>query len=301
MAGEWWRADVEAVEKQGRMLGKAPNTSDAHTINGKPGPLFPCSEKHTYALEVRWGKTYLLRIVNAAVNDELFFSIAGHTMTVVEIDATYTKPLTASTIHLSPGQTTNVLVRADRRPGRYFMAAKPFNNVPVPADNKTAAAILQLNADRPTANPLMHSPRNLCVVDTHRLHEHQLHRKARNSGTGSTNHLSREYPIKKPRPKNLRFVLLASRACTGFGGSKYPTQQKCRTYTQPMQKQAEDEEKRTEENRDDGRLGQLFPPQMIAPAVSLEVSTSSSHVGLAFHGGYCIQTSSEVLFGDCGA
>jgi laccase len=92
---------------------------------------------------VQWGKTYLLRVINAAVNDELFFSIAGHTMTVVEIDATYTKPLAASTIQLSPGQTTNVLVRADQRPGRYFMAAKPFNDVPVPADNKTATAILQ--------------------------------------------------------------------------------------------------------------------------------------------------------------
>ncbi|TVU02527.1 hypothetical protein EJB05_51975 [Eragrostis curvula] len=43
--GEWWHADVEAVEKQGTMLGMAPNMSDAHTINGKPGPLFPCSEK----------------------------------------------------------------------------------------------------------------------------------------------------------------------------------------------------------------------------------------------------------------
>ncbi|RCV26343.1 hypothetical protein SETIT_5G238100v2 [Setaria italica] len=141
--GEWWHADVEAVEKQGRALGMAPNTSDAHTINGKPGPLFPCSDKHTYALQVQWGKTYLLRIINAAVNDELFFTIAGHTMTVVEIDATYTKPLSASTIQLSPGQTTNVLVRADQRPGRYFMAAKPFNDAAVPADNKTATAILQ--------------------------------------------------------------------------------------------------------------------------------------------------------------
>ncbi|KAI7726371.1 hypothetical protein M8C21_004986, partial [Ambrosia artemisiifolia] len=42
--GEWWHADVEMVEKQGNALGLPPNTSDAHTINGKPGPLFPCSE-----------------------------------------------------------------------------------------------------------------------------------------------------------------------------------------------------------------------------------------------------------------
>ncbi|KAG8056101.1 hypothetical protein GUJ93_ZPchr0001g30948 [Zizania palustris] len=141
--GEWWNADVETVERQGRMLGMAPNMSDAHTVNGKPGPLFPCSQKHTYVLQVQRGKTYLLRVINAAVNDELFFSIAGHTMTVVEIDATYTKPFVASTILLSPGQTTNVLVRANQRPGRYFMVAKPFNGVPIPADNQMATAILQ--------------------------------------------------------------------------------------------------------------------------------------------------------------
>ncbi|RHN41864.1 putative laccase [Medicago truncatula] len=25
-------------------MGLSPNMSDAHTINGKPGPLFPCSD-----------------------------------------------------------------------------------------------------------------------------------------------------------------------------------------------------------------------------------------------------------------
>ncbi|KAJ0963300.1 hypothetical protein J5N97_028422 [Dioscorea zingiberensis] len=36
----------------------------------------------TYALEVEMEKTYLLRIVNAALNDEIFFAIAGHNMIV---------------------------------------------------------------------------------------------------------------------------------------------------------------------------------------------------------------------------
>ncbi|KAK1315084.1 Laccase-11 [Acorus calamus] len=96
--GEWWNRDVEEAVKQGNKLGLPPAMSDAHTINGKPGPLFPCSEKHTYALEVESGKTYLLRIVNAALNDELFFTIAGHNMTVVEIDAVYVKPFTTNTL-----------------------------------------------------------------------------------------------------------------------------------------------------------------------------------------------------------
>lgn len=45
--GEWWNDDVEEVVKQGNQLGLPPKMSDAHTINGKPGPLFPCSEKRT--------------------------------------------------------------------------------------------------------------------------------------------------------------------------------------------------------------------------------------------------------------
>ncbi|KAK6922702.1 Multicopper oxidase, type 1 [Dillenia turbinata] len=166
--GEWWNNDVEEVEKQGNQMGVPPNMSDAHTINGKPGPLFPCSEKckiltltadfdmvecrvltttsliiDTYAMEVEQGKTYLLRIINAALNDELFFGISGHNMTVVEIDAVYTKPFSTQSLLIGPGQTTNVLVQANSVLGRYFMAARPFMDVPLSIDNKTATAILQ--------------------------------------------------------------------------------------------------------------------------------------------------------------
>lgn len=97
----------------------------------------------TFAMEVESGKTYLLRIINAALNDELFFAIAGHNFTVVEVDAVYTKPFTTEAILIAPGQTTNVLVQANQKPGRYFMAARPFNDAPIPVDNKTATGILQ--------------------------------------------------------------------------------------------------------------------------------------------------------------
>ena len=94
-------------------------------------------------MEVQFGKTYLLRIINAALNDELFFAISGHTMTVVEIDAVYVKPFTTQAILIAPGQTTNVLVKADQSPNRYFMAARPFMDAPLAVDNKTVTAILQ--------------------------------------------------------------------------------------------------------------------------------------------------------------
>ncbi|KAJ8764298.1 hypothetical protein K2173_006038 [Erythroxylum novogranatense] len=155
LLGEWWHTDVEEVEKQGISMGLPPNMSNAHTINGKPGPLFPCSEKHTFAMQVESGKTYLLRIINAALNDELFFSISGHNMTVVEVDAVYTKPFTTPSVLIAPGQTTNVLVQANQIPGRYFMATRPFIDAPIPVDNKTATGILQYKGIPNTVLPLL--------------------------------------------------------------------------------------------------------------------------------------------------
>jgi laccase len=45
MAGEWWKADTEAIINQAKQTGLAPNNSDAHTINGLPGPLHNCTAK----------------------------------------------------------------------------------------------------------------------------------------------------------------------------------------------------------------------------------------------------------------
>ncbi|KAJ6393137.1 hypothetical protein OIU77_022590 [Salix suchowensis] len=95
---------------------EVPNVSDAYTINGLPGPLYNCSAKDTFKLKVKPGKTYLLRLINAALNDELFFSIANHTFTVVEADAVYVKPFDTKTLLIAPGQTTNVLLKDQTPP-----------------------------------------------------------------------------------------------------------------------------------------------------------------------------------------
>ncbi|PSS21405.1 Laccase-11 like [Actinidia chinensis var. chinensis] len=187
LLGEWWNSDVEEVVKQGTNLGLPPNMSDAHTINGKPGPLFPCFEKHTFAMEVEPGKTYLLRIINAALNDQLFFAIANHNMTVVEIDAVYTKPFTTQALFIGPGQTTNVLVSANQAPGRYFMAARPFLDVPIPIDNKTATAILQYKSIPNTVLPKL--PRLPAPNDTKFALGYDENLKSLNS---------QQYPAKVP-------------------------------------------------------------------------------------------------------
>ncbi|XP_072997200.1 laccase-22-like [Typha latifolia] len=139
--GEWWKSDTELVINQAMSAGLPPNVSDAHTINGHPGPMSACaSPQDGFKLQVESGKTYMLRIINAALNDELFFKVAGHNLTVVEVDAVYTKPFTTDTVLITPGQTTNVLLYADKSAGRYLVTVSPFMDSPIPVDNLTATA-----------------------------------------------------------------------------------------------------------------------------------------------------------------
>ncbi|WOK91822.1 laccase-4-like [Canna indica] len=146
--GEWWKADTEAVISQALQTGGGPNVSDAYTVNGLPGPLYNCSAKDTFKLKVKTGKTYLLRLINAALNNELFFSIANHTLAIVEVDAVYVKPFETSTLLISPGQTTNVLLRTNPTypDAMFFMTARPFVTGAGTFDNSTVAGILEYDS-----------------------------------------------------------------------------------------------------------------------------------------------------------
>ncbi|KAL0347326.1 UNVERIFIED_CONTAM: Laccase-17 [Sesamum calycinum] len=145
--GEWYNGDPEAIINQAMQTGGGPNVSDAYTINGLPGPLYNCSSsaKDTFKLKVKPGKTYLLRLINAALNEDLFFSIANHSLTVVEADAIYVKPFQSDTVLLTPGQTTNLLLetKSQSPSANFLMAASPYVTGLATFDNSTAAGILE--------------------------------------------------------------------------------------------------------------------------------------------------------------
>ncbi|KAJ8770166.1 hypothetical protein K2173_011501 [Erythroxylum novogranatense] len=152
--GEWWKTDVETVINRAMQTGLAPNLSDAHTVNGHPGPVPNCTSQG-FSLKVERGKTYLLRIVNAAVNDELFLRIAGHNLTVVEVDASYTKRFTTDTIFIGPGQTTNALLTANKNVGKYAIVVSPFMDTVVAVDNVTALAFLRYKGTLAFSPPVL--------------------------------------------------------------------------------------------------------------------------------------------------
>ncbi|KAH9294916.1 hypothetical protein KI387_038504, partial [Taxus chinensis] len=105
----------------------------------------------TYRLSVALGETYLLRIINAALNQQLFFKIADHDLVVVAADASYTKPYSTNVVTIAPGQTTDILLIAVRTPGKYYMAARAYSSSSLVAfDETTTTAILEYDGASPS-------------------------------------------------------------------------------------------------------------------------------------------------------
>ncbi|KAL1359686.1 hypothetical protein HN51_005012 [Arachis hypogaea] len=135
--GDWYDTNfLDALE--GALVSGGVAVSNAYTINGFPGDLFNCSQNETFKMKVKHGKTYLLRIINAALNNNLFFKIADHKLTVVAADASYTKPYVTDIIILAAGQTLDVLFKADQPTGSYYMVASPYGvGMPPPLFDRT--------------------------------------------------------------------------------------------------------------------------------------------------------------------
>ncbi|KAL5198693.1 hypothetical protein ABZP36_002205 [Zizania latifolia] len=150
LLGEWWNAtSVVDVERQAFLTGGPPGNSAALTINGMPG----LDAHQMHQLSVAHGKTYLLRLVNAALNYQLFFKVAGHAFTVVAADACYTDPYDTDVIVIAPGQTVDALMHAGAAPGRYYVAAQVYQSIANATYSATARALLRYEDEEDAAAP----------------------------------------------------------------------------------------------------------------------------------------------------
>ncbi|CAN1236993.1 LAC1 [Linum grandiflorum] len=223
--GEWWDHDEDELEKTMLATGAGAFISLAYTINGLPGPLYPCSKPDTFTATVEYGKTYMLRVINAALADELFFSVSKHTLTVVEVDAVYTKPFTTNAIMVAPGQTTTVLLTADQLPGptgAFAMAATPYVTSYFPFDNSTTVGFLKYNTTDLLKLSGQLSPENLPKM------EDTDFATLFASKTKSLNTV--EYPCNVPQQIDRRVVMTISlnlqdcpqgKTCTGYQGKMF--------------------------------------------------------------------------------
>ncbi|XP_027352545.1 laccase-7-like [Abrus precatorius] len=145
--GEWWKSNIMDFDAQ-----RLP-PSDAFMINGLPGDLYNCSKDQMFNLKVKPGKTYLLRIINANINSQMFFKVANHNFTVVAIDAVYTTPYATDLIVIAPGQTTDALLKADQPIGSYYMAASIYFSTTANIDRTTTRGLIVYEGSK-TTTPL---------------------------------------------------------------------------------------------------------------------------------------------------
>ncbi|XP_075652130.1 laccase-14-like [Castanea sativa] len=214
--GEWFKGDVKEIIDNATATGSDPKLSDAYTINGQPGFPNNCSNDASYKLTVEYGKTYLLRLVNAVMNEEMFFGIAKHNFTVVAHDGAYIKPVTTSYIMITPGQTMDILVTANQSPSHYYIAATPFSDSYAQFDSTNTSAILQYagNYTLPSSIPYPTLPN---VTDQN---------AADNFTTRIRSLASAEHPINVPKNISTRIfiavsvnqILCANASCGGSGG-----------------------------------------------------------------------------------
>ncbi|XP_044960628.1 putative laccase-9 [Hordeum vulgare subsp. vulgare] len=221
--GEWWNADVNHLLEEAGRTGGEINVSDANTINGQPGDLFPCSKDGTYKIPVQNGRTYLLRIINAGLSNDLFFGVAGHNLTVVGTDGHYTKPFSVKHIMIAPGQTVDALLEANRADrGRYYMAARTFASNPnIEVNNSTATAVVEYMDDTPSRAGSPEFPADLPGVndiDSATAYTAQL----RSLG-------SKDHPVDLPREVDERMLVTiavnvlpcaANETCGGPAGNR---------------------------------------------------------------------------------
>ncbi|WRX30223.1 Multicopper oxidase [Theobroma cacao] len=144
---EWWKKDTTLVLLELYETGRNLDIFDAFIING------------TFKLTMERCKTYLLHLINAAMNIIFFFAIKKHNLTVLRVDGSYTKPFSKQYITISPRQTLDALLYANQKLDRYYMAAKAHSsNIHIPFDNTTTTVIVQYRGQyNPTLFPFLPS------------------------------------------------------------------------------------------------------------------------------------------------
>ncbi|AQK91080.1 Cupredoxin superfamily protein [Zea mays] len=125
---------------------RAPSASGCSSA---PRPAAGCAPPALFTAVP--GKTYRLRVGSLTSLSALNFAIEGHSMTVVEADGHYVRPVVVDSLYIYSGESYSVLLTADQDPSRNYWAA---SHVVARERNTTSAmAILSYAGNDPRAPP----------------------------------------------------------------------------------------------------------------------------------------------------
>lgn len=113
---------------------------------------------------VQAGKTYLFRVLNIGAFPSFFFNIAGHDITLVELDGQYTEPTVAKTFYIGAGMRYAFTVTAKSDASANFDIAalvdtSMFRDPAGFKGNPVAHGTLQYDAKKP--KPVARGPGDL--------------------------------------------------------------------------------------------------------------------------------------------
>ncbi|CAO3698252.1 unnamed protein product [Rhizopus stolonifer] len=126
MLSEWWHQMRLTIEDfiMGPKFTMIPE-ADSILINGRT--LFDSSQVSLPQCDgydvvlVQPNKVYRFRVIGATAFRTLAFAIAGHKMTIIEVDGELVKPYQVRQLEVTPGQRFSVLVHTNNLPGDYSM------------------------------------------------------------------------------------------------------------------------------------------------------------------------------------
>lgn len=157
-------------------------------------------------MEVERGKTYLLRIVNAVMDESLFFAVAKHKLILVGTDGFYTKPFETNYIMISPGQSMDVLLQANQPPSSYYLASTAYSSAfGAGFDNTTATGIIHYHIN-PHHNNTPHPPSPLLP----QLPPHNSTRASTEFTRRLRSLVSKDHPIQVPTDVDTRLLITVS-------------------------------------------------------------------------------------------
>lgn len=91
------------------------------------------------------------------MNEEFYFAMAQHNLTVVGVDGAYIKPTVTGFVMITTGQTMDILVTANQPLGRYYMAAGKYDSVIGNLKSHPTAVLEYKGRHNPSLNPIFPS------------------------------------------------------------------------------------------------------------------------------------------------
>jgi FtsP/CotA-like multicopper oxidase with cupredoxin domain len=156
MLQDWTHATVDSMYDRAQdVVTGGPQTMDNGLINGKNtwtnNGVTVGSRLEAGTLTS--GRSYLLHIVNAAIQSTFAFSIDGHSLTVISSDFVPIEPYTTNVLFINIGQRYEVIVHADQPSGNYWMRADNQQTCTNMIQNRDVKAILRYSDAQTGVDP----------------------------------------------------------------------------------------------------------------------------------------------------